>query len=238
MAKEWPSALASYVAFRLASLGLVATLLLAAGCGGPAGVAPPDWEPDAMADAAMELNDKNRDGVLDKVELAAAPGLQAAAMAEGGSADADGDGKLSRDEVRERIAYYQETAQGMQSQGFEVRLGGQKVAGAQVEMTPEPFLQGVLKPAKGTTREDGWVLPGVEVHRQRYHSAGHGDHPTAGWLWCTRAARLGTGKVAKAKTDRDFSGHRGADIRVCRKQRGADIRVCRKPVGRQSSLPH
>jgi hypothetical protein len=115
-----------------------------------------------MADAAMELNDKNRDGVLDKGELAAAPGLQAAAVAEGGSADRNGDGKLSRDEIRERIAYYQETAQGMQSQGIEVHLGGQKVAGALVEISPEPFLAGVLKPAKATTREDGWALPGVE----------------------------------------------------------------------------
>jgi hypothetical protein len=136
-------------------------LVFATGCWGPKGVAPPDWEPEGMADAAMDRNDKNRDGLLDNEELAAAPGLQAAAVAEGGSADLDGDGKLSRDEVRDRIAYYQETAQGMQSQGFEVRLGGRPLAGAQVEMTPEPFLAHVLESARGTTREDGWALPAV-----------------------------------------------------------------------------
>jgi hypothetical protein len=142
------------------SVGML--VVLASGCGGPSRIDAPDWEPEGMADAAMELNDKNGDGVLDKQELAAAPGLQAAAVAEGGSADGSGDGKLSRDEIRNRIAYYQQTMQGLQRPGFEVHLGGQRLAGASVEMTPEPFLAGVLKPARGTTREDGWVLPAAE----------------------------------------------------------------------------
>lgn len=156
------SQLAAFAATRgvLCSAGVM--IFLATGCGGPSGVAPPDWAPDAMADAAMELSDKNGDGILDKQELSAAPGLKAAAEAEGGSADLDGNGELSRDEVRNRIAYYQETAQGMQAQGLEVRLGGRPLSGANVELTPEPFLASVLEPARATTRGDGWAVPAVQ----------------------------------------------------------------------------
>lgn len=142
--------------------GACATFVLVTGCGGPSRIDAPDWAPEDMADAAIELNDKNGDGILDQGELAAAPGLQAAAVAEGGSADRNGDGKLSRDEIRDRIAWYQQTMQGMQRSGFEVHLGGRRLGGASVELTPEPFLADVLKPARGTTRDDGWVLPTAE----------------------------------------------------------------------------
>src|SRR5687768_11830510 len=121
----------------------VGSLLYLAGCfGGPQGVAPPDWEPESMADSAMELNDKNSDDVLDAQELAAAPGLKAAAEAELDPADTNKDGKLSRDEIRDRIAYYQETAVGLTNVPLEIYKGKQAVAGATVELVPEPFLAG------------------------------------------------------------------------------------------------
>jgi hypothetical protein len=134
------------------------------GCfGGPKGVAPPDWDPDGMADAAIELNDKNGDGILDEQELAAAPGLKAAAEAEGGSADLNNDGKLTRDEIRDRIAYYEETATGYEIASMELHLGRQRnpLSGATVQLVPEPFLAGVLEEATATTRDDGFVLPTI-----------------------------------------------------------------------------
>jgi hypothetical protein len=146
-----------------------AAALFLSGCGGPKGVAPPDWDPEGMADAAMDLNDKNNDRILDAAELAAAPGLKAAAEREGGGADANKDGKLSRDEIRDRIAYYEERATGFEIASMEIRIGKQPLGGATVELIPEPFLSGVLDVATGTTRnEDGFVLakaPGIEGAR-------------------------------------------------------------------------
>jgi hypothetical protein len=114
-----------------------------------------------MADSAMELNDKNSDGVLDQQELAAAPGLRAAAEAEPDPADSNKDGKLSRDEVRDRIAHYQDTATGLTNVPLEIYKGKTPVAGATVELLPEPFLEGVLDVATGTTRENGFVIPTI-----------------------------------------------------------------------------
>jgi hypothetical protein len=142
---------------------IVAVAAILPGCwGGPAGVAPPDWDPEGMADAAMQLNDKNNDGILDEEELAAAPGLKAAAEAEGGSADANNDGKLTRDEIRDRIAYYEQTQTGIQMAGMQFNRNRQPLAGATVELVPEPFLEGVLDVARGETRPTGFALPSIE----------------------------------------------------------------------------
>lgn len=150
--------------YRFVLFPVAAAILACAGCwGGPAGVAPPDWDPDGMAQSAMELYDKNGDGILDQQELAAAPGLKAAAEAEAGSADLDGDGNLTQDEIRERIAYYEETELGITNYGMTLLLGKQQpLTGATVEVVPEPFLEGVLDVAKGTTRDNGFVLPSIE----------------------------------------------------------------------------
>ena len=112
-----------------------------------------------MADAAMEQSDKNGDGVLDAAELAAAPGLKAAAEAEGGGADVNADGKLSRDEIRDRIAYYEDRATGYEIASIEVFVGQQPLGGATVELVPESFLSGVLESATGTTGELVYVSP-------------------------------------------------------------------------------
>ena len=115
-----------------------------------------------MADAAMEQSDKNGDGVLDAAELAAAPGLKAAAEAEGGGADVNADGKLSRDEIRDRIAYYEDRATGYEIASIEVFVGQQPLGGATVELVPESFLSGVLESATGTTgAADGFVMPQI-----------------------------------------------------------------------------
>jgi hypothetical protein len=111
-----------------------------------------------MADAAMTQSDTNSDGILDANELLAAPGLKAAAEAEGGSADVNGDGKLTKDEIKERIAYYQQRATGMENVPMNVLLAKQALAGATVEIIPEPFLAGVLTPATTTTRDNGFAL--------------------------------------------------------------------------------
>jgi hypothetical protein len=114
-----------------------------------------------MADAAMKQSDTNGDGLLDAKELAAAPGLKAAAEAEAG-ADTNGDAKLSRDEIKSRIAYYEQRATGYEIASIVINVGKKPLGGAAVELVPEPFLSGVLEPASGTTRnEDGFVLPKI-----------------------------------------------------------------------------
>ena len=60
--------------------GLMGVWILASGCGGgPPALKPPDLNPSAAADAAMELYDKNGDGILDSEELEACPALAKAA---------------------------------------------------------------------------------------------------------------------------------------------------------------
>lgn len=115
-----------------------------------------------MADAAMKQSDTNGDGILDQSELAKAPGLKAAAEAEGGSADKNGDGKLTRDEIRDRIAFYEERATGYDLATIKILVGKQPLGGAEVKLVPEPFLSGVLEEASATTRdEDGLAKPQI-----------------------------------------------------------------------------
>jgi hypothetical protein len=115
-----------------------------------------------MADAAMKQSDTNGDGILDAKELAAAPGLKAAAEAQGGSADKNGDGQLTKDEVRERIAYYEQTAIGITNAPVELFLAKRPLAGATVELVPEGFLEGVLDVATATTQENGFGVPSIQ----------------------------------------------------------------------------
>jgi hypothetical protein len=117
-----------------------------------------------MADSAMKLFDKNGDGVLDPQELAATPGLQtAAARAKDQSPDLDGDGKLSRDEIRDHILLFEGSGLGIQLIAVTVLMDRQPLAGAKVLLEPEPFLAGVLDPASDTTRQDGTARPAIEI---------------------------------------------------------------------------
>lgn len=113
-----------------------------------------------MADSAITLNDTDGDGELNAAELQVASGLQAAVDQEGAnSADTDGSGTLTRDEIRDRIKLFEDSQLGVQMFAVTVKLKKKPLAGATVTLEPEPFLAGVLKTATGETRADGTARP-------------------------------------------------------------------------------
>jgi hypothetical protein len=142
--------------FNAARAAACAAALLLVGCsGGPAGVDPPDWDPEFLTDNILEALDKNADGAVDEEELAASPGLKAGAD----RIDADKDGKLNREELQARFESYQALSVGVRPTTYLVTYRGRPVANATVELIPEPWLEGTIEPAKGITDDTGYVLP-------------------------------------------------------------------------------
>jgi hypothetical protein len=130
-------------------------LLIAAGCTSKetgAREAPvPKYDPDAIAQAAMAEFDKNHDGTLDATELKACPALYGSLAA----IDANGDKKLSADEIRKRIEAYAASTTGSVPVTCSIQFDGRPLAGATVMFDPEPCMGNVLKPATSTTDAQG-----------------------------------------------------------------------------------
>jgi hypothetical protein len=101
--------------------------------------------------------DKNGDSQLDQHELAAAPGLASGVR----FIDKNIDSKLGRDELIERFARYRDSRIGLMPSELRITYNGRPLAGAEVQLVPEFFLEGVIEPATGTTRGDGTVRPSV-----------------------------------------------------------------------------
>ncbi|MFO0911993.1 MAG: hypothetical protein U0795_03475 [Pirellulales bacterium] len=141
-------------------IGLAGLLMSIAGCFGPKAMPTPVWNPDVAADNCMKQYDTDSDGSLNKKELAASPGLNAAVS----YLDADGDKKLSREEIRARIQLYQETKVNKQ-QLCRVTIGETPVMDAEVEFVPEDFLKEFIVPARGSVppgSQDGIVIMSSE----------------------------------------------------------------------------
>ncbi len=129
--------------------GLLASAL--GGCGsGPSRVQPLEIASDS-AQKAMELYDANKDGFLDKDELDKVPRLKAALK----QVDANGDGKITAEEIDARIAAWKESKVGRMTVRCRVRNRGKPVAGATVTFVPESFLGNGLRSASGTTGRSG-----------------------------------------------------------------------------------
>ncbi len=122
----------------------LAGLMCSLGCS--RGPKTPDWNPNKAADACMQEYDTDRDGFLDKTEIAASASLKGAAR----NLDTDGDKKLSRDEIFERIATYQAIDLNMQAL-VEVTVKNQKLLDAEIEFVPEDFLASFIEPAFGSS---------------------------------------------------------------------------------------
>ncbi|NLE38223.1 MAG: hypothetical protein GX621_09390 [Pirellulaceae bacterium] len=114
-------------------------------------VRPPSINAVAAGAAAMEQYDTNRDGRVDATELANAPGLKAALA----NLDRNNDKCVDADEVAERIRIWQESRVGQTSVTTTVTFRGQPLAGATVVFEPEACLGPHVRPAVGTTTEDG-----------------------------------------------------------------------------------
>lgn len=132
-------------------LSLVSLML---GCGGgPSAPVVPKIDAAASATAAMDEYDTNKDGFIDHAELKSAPSLKDAEK----MIDSNSDGKLSRDEIEQRLNKY--SAQGMALMSFScsVTMNGAKKAEIEVEMVPEKFMMGIIKVGKGKTDANGMV---------------------------------------------------------------------------------
>jgi hypothetical protein len=124
-------------------------VLLAAGCSGSGGQEGAQVSPSEAASQAMTDYDANKDGALDAKELEACPGLQGALK----RGDKNNDGRLSADEIAERLTYFQ---QGMQMDvGVVVTLDGRPLSGATVTLVPEKLMGSTVKPASAVTDQDG-----------------------------------------------------------------------------------
>jgi hypothetical protein len=129
---------------------------IASGCGGRAArVDAPDWDPDALAQAALEQFDSSGNAQLDGDELAASPALASTAR----FIDANGDQTLTANELAARFEQYVQSRVGLKSQTLVISYNGRPVADAEVVLTPENFLADVVQPARGTTNAQGDVTP-------------------------------------------------------------------------------
>lgn len=131
-----------------------AAMLILATCGcsrGPGRIATPDVDADDAASQAIELYDKNTDARLDSTELVACPSLNAALPAY----DGDKDGVLAEAEIAAGIGSWAATGAGAIPLPFLVMLDGKPLAGAQLKLTPAPFLGDAVKPALGESDATG-----------------------------------------------------------------------------------
>lgn len=138
---------------------LMMVLLVGAGCSSrPARVLPPDVDPTAAAEIAIELYDVNNDGGLDAKELDKCPGLKSAA-----SIYSAANPVVTADAIRTRIEAWHDSKMGRARIRCSVRRKGIPLEGATVEFVPEEFLGEEIQPASGTTDSDGMSMPTVSV---------------------------------------------------------------------------
>jgi len=130
-------------------LSLISLML---GCG-PSAPVVPKINAAASASAAMDEYDTNKDGFIDQAELKSAPSLKDAEKV----IDSNSDGKLSRDEIEQRLNKYSTQGMALMSFSCSVTMNGAKKAEIEVEMVPEKFMLGSIKMGKGKTDANGMV---------------------------------------------------------------------------------
>jgi hypothetical protein len=132
---------------------LFVLLLSALGLGCSRAVEPTNLDSKDAAARAMAEYDTNHDGYLDAKELARCPGLKSVLK----QFDLDGDGRLSEAEIEAGLTSIQEAHAGLVNEVFTVTLDGVPLVGASVSLEPDSFLGDRIKPAQGTTNDQGRV---------------------------------------------------------------------------------
>jgi hypothetical protein len=125
---------------------------------GPAAIKQPSIDPSSAGKLAMEMYDKNGDGVVSGDELNHAPALKAAL----GNLDKNGDKGVSADEVAARVEAWKVMKAGLTSVRCKVVMDGEPLGGATVTFDPEPFLGDQVKPATGVTGMTGETMPTIK----------------------------------------------------------------------------
>jgi hypothetical protein len=122
------------------------------GCSrGPGRVKPPDIDPENSASAALSLYDSDKDGSLNKEELAKCPAM----FLEVKAYDADADGLVTRDEIAARIWALRKHGVGLTRLNCDVSVNGRGLKDALVQFEPESYLGEEIKAAQGVTNERG-----------------------------------------------------------------------------------
>ncbi len=144
----------------IVSIVLLGTLL---GCsGGPTAVEIPSFDPEGAAEQALATYDTDKDGFVAGEELEMAPGLNAAIK----NFDIDGDGKVSRQEVAERVRTWEKMSIGLMNLNCSVTLDGQPLENATVTFDPEEFLGGATQQAIDTTSSLGTASPKIPKEKR------------------------------------------------------------------------
>lgn len=114
----------------------------------------PKIDAQAAAAQAIEMFDNNGDDTLDDQELKQCPGL-----AEGKNrADTNGDGRLTKDEITQRIEFWNDSRKLLCAPTFEVSINRLFFPDIEVVLEPEPFLKKWLSEARDKTDSTGRVL--------------------------------------------------------------------------------
>ncbi len=132
------------------TLALTLTVIggLVLGCRrGPEPPKPPQIDPAQAAAEAIRLYDKNQNGLLEPDEWKHSPPLAAAKQ----RIDKDGDGKITSQEIADRITSWLQSPAIMTTCAIVVTLDGRPLEGATITLEPEPFLGPSYKPASGVT---------------------------------------------------------------------------------------
>jgi hypothetical protein len=146
---------------RLAALvAVVACVFFAcAGCGDPASSQLRSSTPAEAAAKVMELHDANKDGKLSADELEASPALVDGMP----RIDSNRDGAIAQGEIQARFEAHGNLSDIIAVQ-CQVTKGGAPLVGAEVTLTPEPFMGDGLQSYAGTSAEGGEVaIAGVDV---------------------------------------------------------------------------
>ena len=136
------------------SMVLLSLTAMVLGClGGSPAPKIPKIDARASANAAMDEYDTNKDGFIDQAELKNAPSLKEAEK----MIDSNSDGKLSREEIEQRLNKYSGQGMALMSFSCAVIIDGARKADIEVEMVPEKFMLEAIKVAKGKTDLNGMV---------------------------------------------------------------------------------
>jgi hypothetical protein len=136
------------------------------GCsGGPARIPAPEIDPQAAADQAIDLYDKNGDTRLDNAELAACPGIREMLSLY----DQDGSGSVDREEIVQRLSGLLQNRIGLTQLRTRVTYRGRPLSGATVVFDPESYLGEEIQPAKGTTDAHGSAQMSVATEHLPEH---------------------------------------------------------------------
>ncbi len=134
------------------ALGLGACLITVTGCSrGPSAVNVPEVDPSEAAQSAIELYDKDHDGVLTQAELADCPGI----LGHLSLYDSDQSGSVSKEEIEKQITELRSSRVGLTMLNVQLRLDGRPLKGAKVRLVPEAYLGDEVKEAWGTSNARG-----------------------------------------------------------------------------------